>query len=75
MRSMRRGMKEMDIILADFAKTSLGSLEGIELDQYERLLEENDQALFQWVSGQAPPLLEFQDLIGKIKFHISQKSF
>jgi antitoxin CptB len=52
MRSMRRGIREMDIILSRFARARLGGLSEAELDLYDALLEENDQDLYQWVSGQ-----------------------
>lgn len=54
MRSMRRGIKEMDIIFTRFAEARLGEMSGDELDRYEALLGENDQDLYQWVSGQVP---------------------
>ncbi|MEC3863024.1 succinate dehydrogenase assembly factor 2 [Mesobacterium sp. TK19101] len=54
MRSMRRGIKEMDIILSRYAAARLSSMSGAELDAYEALLSENDQDLYQWVSGQIP---------------------
>lgn len=51
MRSWRRGMKEMDLILGPFADGPLAGLSEDELDLYERLLEENDQDLYLWVTG------------------------
>ncbi|CUX79688.1 MAG: hypothetical protein HLUCCA05_08915 [Roseibaca calidilacus] len=51
MRSWRRGMKEMDLILGPFADTDLARLDADELDAYERLLDENDQELYLWVTG------------------------
>ncbi|EPX79653.1 succinate dehydrogenase assembly factor 2 [Salipiger mucosus] len=54
MRSSRRGIKEMDIILMRFADARLGQMSPDELDRYEALLDENDQDLYQWVSGQKP---------------------
>lgn len=51
MRSWRRGMKEMDLILGHFADDRLSALSGAELDLYERLLGENDQDLYLWVTG------------------------
>lgn len=53
MRSMRRGIKEMDIILSRFAEAKLHSMSEDELDVYEVLLDENDQDLYQWVTGQS----------------------
>lgn len=54
MRSMRRGTKEMDILLMRFCEARLADLDEATLDAYERLLSENDQDLYQWISGQQP---------------------
>ncbi len=60
MRSMRRGIKEMDIILSRFAEVRLAQMPEEDLAVYEVLLEENDQDLYQWVTGQvrAPDALQ-----------------
>ncbi|MFY0681293.1 MAG: succinate dehydrogenase assembly factor 2 [Thalassovita sp.] len=55
MRSMRRGIKEMDIILVRYANARLEQMSEAELDAYDALLNENDQDLYQWVSGQQEP--------------------
>lgn len=57
MRSWRRGMKEMDLILGHFADDHLADLTPTDLDLYERMLAENDQDLYLWVTaliGDAP---------------------
>lgn len=54
MRSMRRGTKEMDILLMRYTAARLADLSAAELDAYEALLDENDQDLYQWISGQQP---------------------
>ena len=46
MRSMRRGTKEMDLILKNFSKLRLGFMSEEELELYEKLLSENDQDLY-----------------------------
>jgi len=51
MRSWRRGIQEMDLILGGFADAELAGLDGATLDAYERLLEENDWDLYYWVTG------------------------
>lgn len=51
MRSWRRGMKEMDLILGHFADAGLDRLSDAELDLYERMLGENDQDLYLWVTS------------------------
>lgn len=66
MRSMRRGIKEMDILLSAFAAENLGQMDAARLDLYEALLHENDQDLYQWVTGQVPAKDPFRDLIADI---------
>ena len=71
MRSMRRGIKEMDLILKSFADLNLNSMSELELEKFEYLLLENDQDLYQWSTGQVDPKKEFVDLIQDIKNFIS----
>ena len=66
MRSMRRGIKEMDLILTRFARVCLDAMDGPALDLYDRLLEENDHDLYQWVSGQADAPGRYAGLIAQI---------
>ena len=70
MRSMRRGIKEMDLILSTFAADRLDGLSEPELETYDAMLSENDQDLYRWVTGQeaAPP--QFTDLIQAISAHV-----
>ena len=51
MRSWRRGMKEMDLILGPFSDTELTKLSPEDLDLYEVLLNENDQDLYPLVTA------------------------
>ena len=71
MRSMRRGIKEMDLILKNFADLNLNSMSARELENFENLLLENDQDLYQWSTGQIDPKKEFVDLIQNIRSFIS----
>ena len=52
MRSMRRGIKEMDLILSAYAGAHLEGMDDAQLDTYDALLNENDQDLIRWVTGQ-----------------------
>ena len=70
-RSMRRGIKEMDLILKNFADLNLNLMSELELENFENLLLENDQDLYQWSTGQVAPKKEFGDLIQNIKNFIS----
>lgn len=67
MRSMRRGIKEMDIILMRFAAARLEAMEEDQLAAYEALLNENDQDLYQWVSGQQSAPADLQAQIAEIR--------
>ncbi|WP_323036733.1 succinate dehydrogenase assembly factor 2 [Pararhodobacter sp.] len=51
MRSWRRGIKEMDLILGPWADEALTTLSEHELDRFEALLNENDHDLYQWVTA------------------------
>ena len=66
MRSMRRGTKEMDIILTRFADARLADMGADDLALYDTLLSENDQDLYQWVTGQAEAPDRFAGLIAQI---------
>ena len=67
MRSMRRGIKEMDLILSAFADAQLAQMDDAGLDIYDLLLEENDHDLYQWVAGQAAPPDRFVAMIKEIQ--------
>lgn len=66
MRSMRRGIKEMDLILTAYGDAHLAQMSEVELDRYDALLEENDQDLYQWVTGQVAVPDAFGALIAEI---------
>lgn len=51
MRSWRRGMKEMDLILGPFADGPLAGLQADMLERYEMLMSENDQDLYRWITA------------------------
>ncbi|WP_415403670.1 succinate dehydrogenase assembly factor 2 [Tateyamaria sp. SN3-11] len=66
MRSMRRGIKEMDLILTAYAARNLAQMDGDTLDTYDALLAENDQDLYRWVTGQEPAPDRFSAMISDI---------
>jgi len=67
MRSWRRGTKEMDLILGPYADKYLPGLAPDVLDTYDLMLEENDQDLYRWVTGQAPTPEPFSALMSEIR--------
>lgn len=66
LRSMRRGIREMDIILSRFAEARLAHLDERALALYDALLGENDQDLYRWVSGQDPAPERYTALVAEI---------
>lgn len=66
MRSMRRGIKEMDIILSAYADATLQDMSPAQLDLYDALLWENDQDLYQWVTGQVDSPVQYKKMIEEI---------
>lgn len=54
LRSWRRGIREMDLILGRFADAEIGTLNDTEIEQYERLLDVADVELFSFMSGEKP---------------------
>ena len=49
MRSWRRGMKEMDLILGPFSDSQLARLPEDLMTEYEQVMGENDQDLYRWI--------------------------
>lgn len=66
MRSMRRGIKEMDLILGGFAQEGLEWLSDAELDLYDAMLSESDHDMYAWASGQTPAPDQFAALMERI---------
>lgn len=69
MRAMRRGIKEMDIILSRYAAARLPDMTSADLDRFDALLSENDQDLYQWVTGQIAPPEHYAGLMADISEH------
>jgi antitoxin CptB len=53
-RCWHRGIREMDLVLGQFADAQLASLADRELDELERWLDVPDQQIFAWVNGMEP---------------------
>ncbi|MBF9036620.1 succinate dehydrogenase assembly factor 2 [Rhodobacterales bacterium HKCCE2091] len=74
MRAGRRGMREMDLILAAWAETRLDAAGPERLDLFEELLDESDQDLFAWVAGQSAPPARYADLVAELGSAISGRA-
>ena len=73
MRSMRRGIKEMDLILGKFADEELAGLTPDQLDAHEVIMAENDQDLYRWISGQVDVPQEIAPAIERVKTHFASQ--
>lgn len=62
-RSHHRGTKEMDVLLGRFAERHLDDFGVTELADYEALLDEQDQDLYDWASGRSAPPKEKQSRV------------
>jgi antitoxin CptB len=52
-RSRYRGVLESDLLFGRFADRYVATMEDVQLDRYEALLEESDQDLLAWIAGRA----------------------
>ena len=69
-RSWRRGTREMDLILGPFADAHLAGMARAERDAYAALLDENDPALYDWVTGREATPRQHRPLLARIRsFH------
>lgn len=65
----RRGMLELDLLLAPFVEEAWDALSPEERALYGELLEREDQELWRWLFGQARPEERFGPLIERILRH------
>ncbi|MCH2075633.1 MAG: succinate dehydrogenase assembly factor 2 [Rhodobacteraceae bacterium] len=72
MRSIRRGIKEMDVILTAFAGERLSEMDEAGLDAYEALIAEQDLDLYPWINGQEAPPAEHQAMVNEIRSQFNE---
>lgn len=60
-RAWRRGFKEADLILGGFADLHLETLPDSALDEFEALLAQPDQDIYDWLLGRADVPPEFDN--------------
>ncbi len=53
-RAWHRGTRELDLLLGSFADIHLPVFTVDQLDQFERIIENSDPDLYNWVSGLEP---------------------
>ena len=72
-RSWHRGIREMDLVLGQFADAQIDRLSDTELDVYEALLEAPDPEVFKWITkAAAVPANYDTPVLRRIRdFHVS----
>ena len=58
-RAWRRGLREMDLVMGQFADANLPAMSEAELDEFERLLEIPDPQVLAWITGEEATPPEF----------------
>ena len=66
MRSIRRGIKEMDLILTAYATQYLPALSDAELETYDAFLSEYDHDIYGWITGTGTAPTKYDVIMGVI---------
>jgi len=67
-RAKHRGMKEMDLMLGEYASQHLEGMSVAQLDEFEVILELSDAVLNDWLTDKTETPAEFQtDMFAAIK--------
>jgi antitoxin CptB len=53
-RAWRRGLREMDLVMGQFADANLPVMSEADLDEFERLLDAPDPSVLAWITGEEP---------------------
>ena len=53
-RCWHRGIREMDLILGQFAEAEIAAMDEATLDELERIMSEEDQDLVKYITGASP---------------------
>ncbi len=64
--SSHRGMKELDLVLGEFASRTLPKLSPALQQDYALLLQQNDDDLWKWLSGQQTPPLSLKNIVFQV---------
>lgn len=66
LRSGRRGLRELDLVLGQFAERHLRRLSPESLVLYEQLLDEDDKCVLDWMTGSPRCPEKYAELIERI---------
>ncbi len=72
--SQYRGVKENDIILGRFAQAHIAALDAQALDDYEILLQQPDNDIYDWLAGREPVPAQFDTPVMRqlLKFKVPE---
>jgi antitoxin CptB len=62
-RSWRRGTREMDLIMGQFAESVIADLTDTEIAEFERLSDAADPDLYAWLTGAEPVPADYDLLV------------
>ena len=63
----------MDLLLGGWAEAHLDTSDDAALDLFERVLDENDHDLYQWISGQRPAPAYMADLAKQMAREVASR--
>ena len=70
----RRGMLELDVLLGFFLEEAFPGLPKGQQDLFVKLLDCNDQELFEWLTGKREPSdPEFKTMVEQVRYHAKHK--
>ena len=72
-RAWHRGTREADLLLGGFADRHLADFSEVQLDRFERLLENSDPELYAWLTGREPiPPEHDHDVMALLRTYIGR---
>lgn len=72
--SCRRGMLELDVLLGNFLEEVFFTVSEQEQDMFVQLLSNNDQDLFNWLTGKEVPVdPNTKIMIEKVRLHAKNR--
>lgn len=74
-RAWRRGIKEMDLLIGGYADAHLAQMDDAELDAFEHLMEEHDQDLLAYATGQVATPQDLKPMLDKLVAFSSSRGF
>ncbi len=74
-RAWRRGIKEMDLLIGGYADAHLATMSDADLDEFEQLMEEHDQDLLAFATGQVETPAHLKPMLDKLVAFSSSKGF